>query len=250
MTPEEELRYFNALTEIVPYLMDGKIVEQGMKDSWPDFVYQTKTGNKIAVELTEVSNDKYLNERIQDEQEQILSKSLDAILHELDIKKKFHYEITLKQGYRLTKKQHTLKLANDVAHMIMEKLPESKFAHTDEIDPNPSLGVQIEPISLYFSENLTSISGIISSKGLIIPSIKKEEIKKSVEDKSCKYMNSKANVKFDEAWLVLVMTEKAATWRDYCQIIENWEFKSPYDKIILHDFFIRSYMVLNSQRPD
>ncbi len=63
-------------------------------------------------------------------------------------------------------------------------------------------------------------------------------------------MNSKANVKFDEAWLVLVMTEKAATWRDYCQIIENWEFKSPYDKIILHDFFMGRIMFLNSQPPD
>ena len=96
-------------------------------------------------------------------------------------------------------------------------------------------GQKLDKIRLIHSDNITKITGNIGSTGLLVNEVDKDEIVTIISKKDEKILKDKRSYYF-ELWLIIIETDKAATWRDGMESLTQEQFETEYDKIFLYRY--------------
>lgn len=237
MTPKEEKDYFNLVSNKIHELRKGETIDFNEKDCWPDVYYKTYNKNLIAIELTELLEDQKVDKkgvRQQDTQEEKLRDYLFEYLKESDIPQNFLIDVLLNHQETL-KKEEARDIAKYLSKFLTERIQSLDFK---EFKGSKFICKDLEKkkvysISITFCKEIKEINLNVGSSGVLINEIEKEEIKKIISKKDKKINPCKF---FNEAWLVIIATRKAATWRENLEKLNKYLFESKYDKVFVFSF--------------
>ncbi len=190
----------------------------------------------IAVELTELLHGKNSEKqklRKQEALEEVLCFFLTEELNKRDFPKKFYFSVSLDHRRALKDKKEARHISKYITSFLLKEVRGLEFNGLKKLHfENACLKKHgVSRVQVIFSDNITMINGNISSMGTIVPEVEYDEIASIIAKKDDKI--SDETVKFNEAWLVIVVTIDAATWRIGLEKLKNMEFESKYDMVFV-----------------
>ncbi|MEQ8554583.1 MAG: hypothetical protein RIC06_23970 [Cyclobacteriaceae bacterium] len=181
MTPEEEKKYFKSFAQLSSELSNGQILEFNEKGAWPDVLFRTSKNSIIAIELTELLSSTNINKievrKQQNLEDQLLNHTLTR-LKKSKIPQKFFIDILVNHRNPLKNTKEVRKIGETIFDFLTVQMNNHVFGSYKKLDFENALlkKNKIDKISVYFSNNITTITANIGSSGVLMNSITNEEV--------------------------------------------------------------------------
>ncbi|WP_242926303.1 hypothetical protein [Pontibacter vulgaris] len=224
---EIEEYFFKKLTELFPSLPKGRL----SKPEPPDFLIDTGT-ETIAVEITQIHNEKGPNEKFPPAQKHATENSILETAQALFSQRNnipLHMSFTFANNILLNEKQRQV-LSRQICELVENETYGRQLEEHFSFHLRYNLPQELLRVSGYYFPNVKGVSWY-SAKGRLVPNLTKREIlniHRLKERKMSGYMD-----KVDKAILVIAEGLIPNSWFDDVETFEQNEFVSQFDKVFI-----------------
>ncbi|WP_299706198.1 hypothetical protein [uncultured Pontibacter sp.] len=224
---EIEEHFFNKLKELYPEIPEGKV----SRPEPPDFIIETDA-ESIAVEITQIHNEKGLNDKFPPAQKHatedlILENARNLFSTRVGLS--LHISIAFTNNLILDEKQRH-GLSDHICEIVEREVYGRNLDEYFSFHLRQNLPKELIRVSGYYSPNVVADCWF-SAKGKLVPNLTKREILNVIRTKERKmkrYLN-----KVDKAILVIAEGIIPNSWYDGIESFEQNEFVSQFHKVFI-----------------